>query len=376
MARLKLYSKLLLGFDNVSVFGVHGASQTLPLVLIPSILSLRLRTKTKRALLIEWLFLSYGVVAAIFNFILADEYAMEGLTRQTLSYGLGLLIFAYLLRTFNPREHSTVVPWTNQLTYLIFVFVVTQLLFSQERPTGLSSEPSHLGDVICLLLLPLLLVTRRSNPRFRLVLTLLLVSLLATQSLTSYLKLLTLAVAVLTFMRPTLVLPVIGISGGVMAWALSSNIDNYAINILQNDFSALVALNVAGLSGSFLDRFIGPALLLTTDVTPRLLLGGGFGCELACFFPLADSDIANVITSVKAYPPTLSPYLIKTIFYFGIVPTLLLGLYYLMILIRKWKRLSRLEKGLLISVLIASIYSIGPYWLPYVWIWKTYLVRK
>lgn len=376
MARLRLSSKLLLGFDNISVFGVVSVSQTLPLVVIPAILSLRLGSKIKLPLLIECFFISYGLLVSVVNFVQSDAYAMEGLIRQAFSYGLGLVIFSYLLRTFDPRDFSTIICWINQLAYLLFLMVIAQLYITDGRPTGLSSEPSHLGDVICLLLLPLLLVTRQKNPQFWLVLTLLLLSLLATQSLTSYLKLLTLLLGVLIFLRPILVLPIIGVSGWLIAWAWASSIDNYAFNMLDNDLNALYALNVLGLSGSFLDRFIGPVLLLTSGVTPGLLLGGGLGCELACFFPLAEPEIAEVIMSVKAYPPTLSPYLIKTVFYFGVVPTLLLSVYYLLILVRKWRSLSGIEKGILIAVLVASSYSIGPYWLPYVWIWKTYLIKK
>lgn len=373
---MKISTKLLLGFDNVKIFGINSFSQTFPLLLIPALLSFRLRDKIKRVVFLEFIMLLYGVVVSTFYFLQSGDYALQGLIRQSSSYALGIIMFSYLLRSFDPSNQANIISWVNQLVYLLSIFVFMQLLFSGERPTGLSSEPSHVGDMIGLLLLPLLLLTRSKNPHFWLALFLLIVSLLSTQSLTSYLKVITLLVVITILLRPLFVLPLV--AGVVFAIyiALNSHVDNYALNILKNDFNALMALNVLSLSGSFIDRFGGLVVLFTVDFSFERLFGGGFGCELSCFFPFLDAELADVIKGVKSFPPTLSPYFVKFSFYFGLIPSFLLLNFYLLLIYRKWKVISRLEISILLSLFTASLYSIGPFWLPYIWFWKAYLVKK
>ena len=370
--------RLLLLFDNVQFIGINLLTQTFPFILLPALLNVKIRSKVNNFMLVEFLLFTYGLTISAFYILTDDAYSQNGLIRQTISYVLGLTLFSYFLRNKNFLNPKYLGSTINLCVLLIIPLVLYQVLILGHRAQGFSSEPSHLGDVLVLVILPFIFLSWKENRFNFLALSLSLIFLVMTFSMTSFLKFVIL-IMVFLILR-SFVLLCLFISGTfLIAYIiLVSDTDLYIVNIFNNDFNALITLQLVSFSGSFVDRFIWPFMLFDIQTDIRLFFGGGFGCELSCFFPLIDQEVASIIKSVKSDPASLSPFYAKKVFYFGIIPSVFVSLLYAFKLgyLRKRGRVSDIEFSIFITVSISALFSIGPFWLPYIWMWKAYLLNK
>lgn len=370
--------RLLLLFDNIQFTGINVLTQTFPFILFPALLNIKIRGKVNRFMLAEFLLFAYIFTISTFYMLSDDTYNQHGLIRQTISYALGLIIFSYFLRNknfFNPNYLGTNI---NLCVLLIMPLVLYQVLILGHRAQGFSSEPSHLGDVLVLVIFPFIFLSWKENKLNFFVLSLSLIFLIMTFSMTSYLKF-AIFMFVFLLLRSFLTACLFILATFLVAYQiLVSDADVYIVNMFNNDINALMSLQLASFSGSFLDRFIWPLMLFDMQTDTRLFFGGGLGCELSCFFPLIDQEVALIIKSVKSDPPTLSPFYAKKVLYFGIIPSVFISLLYAFKLsyLRKRGRISDLEFSIFITVSISALFSIGPFWLPYIWMWKAYLLNK
>ena len=370
--------RLLLIFDNIQFTGINIFTQTLPFILLPALLNVKIRNKVNPFMLVEFFLFAYGLTISTFYILTDGAYSQNGLLRQTIAYALGLALFSYFLRNKNFFNSKYLGSSINLCVLLIMPLVLYQVLILGHRAHGFSSEPSHLGDVLVLVIFPFIFLSWKENKFSLLALLLSLIFLIMTFSMTSYLKFAIFIFVFLLLRSFLLVCLFISATFFVTYLIFVSDADLYIVNMFNNDFNALITLQLASFSGSFVDRFIWPFMLFDMQTDIRLFFGGGFGCELSCFFPLIDQEVASIIKSVKSDPPTLSPFYAKKVFYFGIIPSVFVSLLYAFKLgyLRKRGRVSDVEFSIFITVSISALFSIGPFWLPYIWMWKAYLLNK
>lgn len=370
--------RLLLLFDNIQFMGINVLTQTFPFILLPALLNVKIRGKVNVFLLAEFFLFVYGLIISIIYMLSDAAYSQNGFIRQTISYALGLIIFSYFLRNKNFFNQKYLATNINLCVLLIMPLVLYQVFILGHRAQGFSNEPSHLGDVLVLVVFPFIFLSWTENKFNFPALLLCFIFLIMTFSMTSYLKFAIFIFVYLlmrNFLLICLFISTIYLFGYLI---LVSDADFYIIKMFHNDFNALITLQLASFSGSFVDRFILLLMLFDMQTDIRLLFGGGFGCELSCFFPLIDQDLASIIKSVKSDPPTLSPFYAKQIFYFGIVPVTIVAFLYFkrLIHLRKRGRVNNIEVSIFITVSVSALFSIGPFWLPYIWMWKAYMLKK
>jgi hypothetical protein len=120
-------------------------------------------------------------------------------------------------------------------------------------------------------------------------------------------------------------------------------------------------------SGSLVDRLyglLGPILLMRT---PHAWLGFGFGGDSVYFYHLFPADISRIIRSTKLGFLSISSLQGKMLLYGGIVGY---GYY-----IAAWRKAwscgdgSLLSRIMLLGAFATSLFSLGPFFIPYVWLW-------
>lgn len=120
-------------------------------------------------------------------------------------------------------------------------------------------------------------------------------------------------------------------------------------------------------SGSLVDRLyglLGPISLLRS---PHAWLGYGFGGDDVYFYHLFPTRIARIVESSKSGYLSISSLQGKMLMYGGV-----LGFgYYIAAWRRAWLSGGRsvIVRVMLIGVLATSLFSLAPFFLPYVWLW-------
>ncbi len=368
----------LLGFDP------GETSQTLPATAVFSLVYLVLREGQLRVTAVgrrvmQLLFFAFACIAIVtlLNVIGEGLHLLDGNiylrtyagSRQALSLALGFTSFLMFQDVLARLGLRSACRWIVVGVLPSLVLCGVQILQGNYRIQGFSSEPSQLGDMLVLAFLP---ASAYAGLRLRNRVAVMMpgsVALFASFSGTAIMKAV-FAVFSLFAVRGNIVrgLVVASIALTVTSGILMLYPDNYLFQLFGLFQSFLDSGTLIG--GSFIDRFfgfVGPLHLLDQ---PKGWLGVGLGGDTVYFDSMFDPATAEAIRSQKTGLASISSHQGKMLLYGGLLGITL----YLSAWWAAWRGLpSRHPARFMIpTVFAASIFSLGPLFLPYIWLWLAF----
>jgi hypothetical protein len=244
-----------------------------------------------------------------------------------------------------------------------------QILSGQYRIQGFSSEPSHLGDMLVLAFLPACVYAELKVGRRMMMMVPGATALMATFSGTAIMKAV-FAVFSISAVKghfvKGLIVSVIALTAVYAILLLYP--DNYIFNLYGLFKSFLDSGTLIG--GSFIDRFFGIVGPLHMLREPAGWLGVGLGGDSVYFDQMFDPATADAIRTQKTGLPSISSHQGKILLYGGILGASL----YITAWWQAWREApkSHPARFLIPTVLASSVFSLGPFFLPYVWLWLAF----
>jgi hypothetical protein len=377
---------LVLPYDSLTYLlglDLAATSQTLPLTALLAIPYLvirgfNLRSNRSSSIVFYFLLTAFLVMFAVTTvntlFESVDSYLLNldarliTWPRQAISMLLGISSFLMfqdaILRTSIPGA-ARVILWGCIPSLLLGV---TQIVLGADRVQGFSSEPSHMADMLVFTFLPACAVANAPVRLRRLLALLGVILLIATFSTTGFLKAL-FVVLVYFYLQGQLgrgVLWAIVLAGITLA-LLSFFPDNYVFTMFRLIFDTYEQTGQLLGAGSLVDRFFGLVGPLSQLGGLHGWLGYGFGGDTVYFDRLFDADTANAIREVKGEIVGISSLQGKILMYGGMAGYL--------IYLFAWRRSlvhvprSHVARVMIPAVFASSLFSLGPLFLPYVWLW-------
>ncbi len=377
---------LCLPYDSLThLLGVGSTtSQTLPLTALLATPYLILRGRNLRStrsslivfnLLLAAFMAMFAVtavnalieVAAVWRADADVDSRMVTWPRQSISMLLGLSSYLMfqdaILRLGSPGAARGFL-WGSAPSVMLGAI---QIFGGDYRIQGFSSEPSHMADMLIFAFLPACAVADVSVKMRRLLALAGIALLIATFSTTGYLKALG-AATIYFYLRGKLG------RGGI--WLLSLFVlgyialnafpDNYVFTIVGAVFTIYEQTGQLG-TGSFIDRFFGFVGPLSQLNGLHGWFGYGFGGDTVYFNRLFDEETAAAIREVKGEISSISSLQGKMLMYGGVVGY---ALY-----LYAWKRSlfkvpqAHIARVITPTIFVSSLFSLGPLFLPYVWLW-------
>jgi hypothetical protein len=378
---------LLIPYDSLThLLGLDPGetSQTLPVTAVFSLAYIALRqgrlrfTPTSKSV---FLLLSFacayilGITAVNLlleatGFLVVDVDLHVGTAiRQGASLALGFSSFLMFQDALIRLGWQTAFRWIviGGLPSLTLCFL--QLLAGNFRVQGFSSEPSHLGDMLVLAFLPACFFASLQPIRRAFALVFGATALLTSFSGTAYLKS---AFAVFSFSaargKALRGLAIATITILLIYAVLLLYPDNYIFILIGLFRYYLESGNLIG--GSFIDRFFGLVGPLSMLDSIHGWLGFGLGGDSAYFDRMFDADTADAIRAEKTGVPSISSLQAKMLLYGGVPGEVL----YLCAWWVAWRSCPKQHPArfLIPTVFAASLFSLGPLFLPYVWLWLAF----
>ena len=287
--------------------------------------------------------------------------------RQSVSMLLGLGTFLMFQDSLLRTGFAVAMRWILIGCVPSLILLAVQIVTGEFRVQGFSSEPSLVADMLVLAFLPAC-ATAAMSVRIRWVGALFgTAALLRTFSTTGFMK--AFFAAVVYFIerrqlaRGVLIL---GLFLGVVYIVFSSFPENYAalvFSYMNQQYERTGEL----VTGSFIDRFYGFAGPFSLMSSPHGWLGFGFGGDTVYFDTMFQGDIAAAIRNEKPGMVSISSLQGKMLMYGGVLGYAL----YCTAWLRAWKGAPRLHlaRVMLPAIFLSSLFSLGPMFLPYTWLW-------
>jgi hypothetical protein len=376
---------LLIPYDSLTHLAgsdPSATSQTLPATALLSLVYLLLRNADLRCArgarhVFAQLLGAFAVMIAVTLINAAYEFSLPidadwvqrtpTALRQALSMAMGLTTFLMWCDALERLGLRRAMRWVLVGALPSLALAAAQFLTGQERVQGFSSEPSHLADMLVFALLPACALADLPLRRRLATAVVGAGALLATFSTTGFLKALLALLGVFAArgqLLRGLAIVVVAVIGGY--GLLSLYPDNYVFLILS---FMQTAYEQSGdlVTGSFIDRFFGLVGPLSVLDDPHAWLGYGFGGDTVYFDRLFSPETASAIREVKGELVSISSLQGKLLMYGGVVGY---GLY----LAAVWYALRLTPRGhlarvMVVAVFLSSLFSLGPMFLPYVWLW-------
>lgn len=302
-----------------------------------------------------------------FNVTADTQFRAYSAIRQFISMLLGIssyYMFVDAISRQSVEKISNVILWGAVPTLIL---ILAQFSFGLDRTQGFSSEPSHLGDFLVWAMLPACLLSSFSKSVRYAFLIACLIALVSTVSSTSYFKAFGVLVMFLLvrgyFLKSILIIPALTL---VTYYLLTLVPDNYASIMILGMYDAFN--NGSTAVTSYVDRFYGlygPIKHLISE--PRAFFGYGFGGDSVYFYQIFDADIAENIMLSKNDLPSVSSLQGKVLLYGGAIGYFL----YCFFWFDCWKRTSKsnFARFMIPALFLGSLFSLGPFFLPYIWLW-------
>ncbi len=366
----------LLGAD------LNATSQTLPLTALvaPMYLAVRgrdLRINTAAGRIGAWLCLAAMAMIlvtclnityeAIFRISGDAQERMTTAVRQGVSLLMGIASFFMFADAGQRAGLHRCMRWTMLAGIPTLLLALAQVAQGIYRVQGFSSEPSHLADMMVLAMFPALLVANREAWRRWLWMLPAVGVLFLTFSTTGFVKAFFAIAAVFVArgqaFRFLAMLPATALVGYV---ALQAFEDNYVYHMLSFMYARYVETGEL-LGASFVDRFFGLAGPLSLLDQWHTWLGYGLGGDAVYFHQLFDPETAETIRAVKGDVVSIASLQGKILMYGGVWGYAI----YASAWVCAWRLAPRghLARIMLPATFAASLFSLGPLFLPYAWLW-------
>jgi hypothetical protein len=308
-----------------------------------------------------------NVIAESFDISGIDEsLRMSTAFRQAVSLFLGISSFVMF------QDALMRIGWRSACSWMIlgglpsFALCGVQMAQGNSRVQGFSSEPSLLGDMLVFAYLPACAFANLKLRNRVLLISAGAVTLFASFSGTGILKAAFAAFSYSVVKGKT----IIGLIFVVCALVLTYGVlllypDNY-IFMLVNLFQSYLDTGTL-IGGSFIDRFFGFFGPVSTLSQPHGWLGFGFGGDTVYFDRIFDAQTAAGIRETKNGVASISSLQAKVLLYGG-----MLGYgYFLAAWWTAWHATpkSHPARFMIPTAFAASVFSLGPFFLPYIWLW-------
>ena len=288
--------------------------------------------------------------------------------RQGVSFFLGLttfLMFQDALLRIGSTTAFRISLIAAAPTLALVVFQVASGVF---RVQGFSSEPSHLADYLVWIVFPAVFLASVGRFSLTMVLPATSAALFVTYSTTGYIKAFLLA-AIWALRRRSLVLMFLVIIFSVCSFFVILEYFPESYVSLVLNFMLLTYESTGNLNstGSFIDRFYGIAGPVSMLSDARSWLGYGFGADSVYFESMFPASIAEVIRETKGDVPSIASLQGKLLLYGGVIGYLL----YLLCWLTAWRSApsGHPARVVLPALFVVTFFSLGPFFLPYVWFW-------
>ena len=377
---------LLLPYDSIThLLGLNAGatSETLPATALFSVLYLlvrgkRLRVSPSSRAVFTYLMKCVTVIliVTVVNFAVEqsggfhpDFPSLRVITalRQATSMMLGMTSFLMFQDALLRVRFSDCMSWILVGMIPEFVVIGTQIAHHTYRVQGLSPEPADLGDLLVFTFLPACAVASfKMRSRLMGMLTAL-GTLFRAFSTTALIEGFFVIGAYFYLKRK------FALGAALMAILLAAAYivfrmfpHNYVIAMVSYIF---LSYKTSGhlASASLVDRLyglVGPVSLLRT---PHAWLGYGFGGDDVYFYHLFPAGIARIIKSSTRGFLAIASLQGKMLMYGGVIGY---G-YYLAAWWKAWRSGTGnvLVRVMLIGVFATSLFSLAPFFIPYVWLW-------
>jgi hypothetical protein len=302
------------------------------------------------------------------NLDVERDKALPTALRQGASLALGLTSFAMFqdaLMRLGTRRAMTWMFWASVPTLFVALW---QLGSGTYRVQGLSAEPSQLADVLVFLFFPacaLANISRASRIGGAILGG---IAFIATFSSTGFAKLGFLALSYFAA-RGRLVRGVVyvAIAVGVLILILARLFpQNYVFQMTSFIYKTYSQAGTLA-TGSLIDRFFGLAGPISLLNDPRSWFGYGLGGDTVYFDRMFAPDVAIAIRAVKGSTVSISSLQGKILMYGGLAGYAT----YLAAWFTAWRAstMTDMARYMLPAVFVASLFSLGPLFLPFVWLW-------
>ena len=311
-----------------------------------------------------------NIVAETFGIAgIDDSMRMSTALRQAVSLGLGFSSFLMF------QDALICVGWRAACRWILvgglpsFALCGIQIMQGNPRVQGFSSEPSLFGDMLVFAFLP---ACGFANLKVRNRVFLMIVgavTLLTSLSGTGIMKA---AFAAISFsvVKGKIVLGLVLV---VCAMSLTYGIlllypDNY-IFMLWNLFQSFLDTGSL-IGGSFIDRFFGFFGPVSTLSQPHGWFGFGLGGDTVYFDRIFDDETAAGIRETKHGIASISSLQAKVLLYGGVVGYV----FYLAAWWTAWRATPKVHPArfMIPTAFAASVFSLGPFFLPYIWLWLAF----
>jgi hypothetical protein len=300
------------------------------------------------------------------SFDLYKSIRVQGMLRQSISMGLG--VSTYVM--FHDSVNSLGLSRSAYMTIIGFVpEIVTgviQRFQGFERLVGFSTEPSHFADVISFTYIPACL-TVSSKWLKRALMLIGFIMLIGAFSTTGILKSILLVYLYFSLkngvLKGVFTVALIAVVVGVLMIIISDNYVIETVNYMWHEYETSGEIS----SASFVDRYFGILGPLSLMKELHGWIGYGFGGDSVYFYEMFDLGTSVAIENVKGNVVSISSLQGKIIMYGGV-----LGYSIFLSAVRfayKSAVNDKITKAALLAVFLSSIFSMGPMFLPYLWLW-------
>jgi hypothetical protein len=366
----------LLGFDVLST------SQTLPvtaLLSLPYLLLRGLRPQMSAAAkavfrCLLWAFLAMTIitllntVAEMATDVHANaELRIPAAMRQGLSMLLGLSTLLMFQDSLARIGEMACMRWAVIGCVPTLVWGMLQLAGGAFRVQGFSSEPSQLADLLVLCLLPACVLSIRSTTVLLVVAGIGLMLLVATFSTTGYIKAMFLVMAVYALRGQITKGLLLILTATIVGYGIISLFPGNYVSLMLSFMQEVYGQTGEFAGGSFIDRFFGFVGPFSQLSGWHAWIGYGFGGDTVYFDSLFSPGVADTIRAVKGDMVSISSLQGKMLMYGGVVGyALYLAGWYRAFVAAPRRHLSR---AMIAALFAASLFSLGPIFLPYIWMW-------
>ena len=371
--------------QNLSLFAIYSV------LIIPFLLILYKFKRTSLfnifLILILWMILS-----TIFNINIKSEVP-DNLFRAVSGLIIGFSTFVLLREIFFRSNIYRVFVWLKYSFIIILIFSIYDLMFNfsgRLRIYASYTEPSHLGNDLALIYLPMFLLYLRNMSRIEKIFFFVSGMILAilTFSATTYVKILLFILFYLLF-GPKNIASILSfiflaiLISGISLIFFYIYPDNYFVRILNITLDRF-GTGIEELPVTLLDRISFWIFLfniknidISMDNFTMFVFGGGLGND-STFVKFLPHVVEEKIISVKGFSSYITSFLGRIFSYGGIVG-LILYLEFILSVLRKIKYISfdHRERGIytswLIALFLSTSFGLGPFQSIALWFLPAYV---
>lgn len=338
-------------------------------------------TKTPKTPILVILFIlySYLLLISMINIMIYPEQ-VEFFIRQFVSLTIGITEFLFLRYIFIVSTEKSILKYSLLGFYSVTIFSILDILNRKYRIQSLFTEPSHLGQYLVFVILPLLLVYRKNMSRLHLlfVLSLILIQLVLTYSSTAFIKLILLLIGFLFLSskisvsnKVFILIVSAAFTFGMYYYLFELDIDNYMQRVITESLSAE---SIEDMPLTVIDRLILLYILSNFHINIGSFFGYGLGGEAINYTKFLTPDISSLILSVKEFGFSINSFYAKILVNGGMIAlSLYIWLIYITFMSIKKVQGDNILKSVLFAIFSYMLIGMANFSMIEIWFWIAFV---